>query len=147
MIRQGTNDDLPLGCNSTGDQDRSTPAMRCACLPTQQQATHHSAIHGYGCLPDLCPVPPIRLRSRWEGCSPWFRSIRSDGSRGRMLGCRVPWVRVVWYGLIVARNGSAVVGVVVHTFGNTFKEGGADACPEFGILHQFSNGTEPIGRG
>jgi len=107
MIRQGTTDDLLRGCNSTGDQSRSTLAKRCACLPTQQQATHHSAIHGYGCLPDLCPVPPIRLRSRLAGCSPWCRSIRSDGLRGRMLDCRVPSVRGRLVDLlIVARNGS-----------------------------------------
>ena len=104
-IRQGTNDDLLRGCNSNGVRDQTIPAMRCAGLPTQQQATHHPAIHGYESLPDLCPVQSIRLRSTWEGCSPWFPPIRSDGLRGRMLGCRVPSGWVVWYGLIVARMG------------------------------------------
>jgi len=85
--------------------------MRCACLPTQQRADHHPAIHGYESSPDLCPIPPIRLRSIWEGCSPWCPPIRSDGSRGRLLGCRVPSVWVVWYGLIVARMGRTPRGL------------------------------------
>ena len=89
-IRQGTTCDLLRGCTDNGVRDQTIPAMRCAGLPTQQQATHHPAIHGYESLPDLWQVPPIRIRSIWEGCSPWFRSIRSDGSRGLMLDCRVP---------------------------------------------------------
>ena len=78
------------GCTGNGDRDRSTPAMRCASLPTQQRADHHPAIHGYESSPDAPPSLPIRRRSIWGGCSPWFRPIRSDGSQGRMLGCRVP---------------------------------------------------------
>jgi hypothetical protein len=106
-IRQGRRSDLPLGCNSNGDRDQTTPAMRCACLPTQQQATHHPAIHGYESLPDAPASLPICHRSRQAGCSPWFRSTRSDGLRGLMLGCRVPLVRGRLVDLlIVARNGS-----------------------------------------
>ena len=117
MIRQGTTDDLLRGCNSNGDQDRSTPARGCACLPTQQRATHHPAIHGCGSLPDARASLPICHRSRQAGCSPWFRSTRSDGLRGLMLGCRVPSVRGRLVDLlIVARDGSTVlVKPLCHT--------------------------------
>ena len=71
------------GCTDNGDRDQPIPASQCASLPTQQRADHHPAIHGYESLPDLCL--PLR----------WFRSIRSDGSGDRMLGCRVPSVRLV----------------------------------------------------